>query len=190
MWQCAQGGEQQVPNIRVDQDVYSFLKDQAEPFVDTPNSVLRRLLGLEEQSVKDVAPAAADPPPTRAPRRPVAKTGKAGKGSRRRVRERGPRAVAGSLLPEQEYIVPLLRALAERGGSAPAREIIDSVGERLKDRLSPIDRDTLQSGVIRWQNRVQFVRLRLVEEGLLAKDSPRGVWSLTEAGHVRVSNVA
>jgi hypothetical protein len=35
------------PTIRVDEDVYERLQREAKPFVDTPNSVLRRLLGLE-----------------------------------------------------------------------------------------------------------------------------------------------
>ena len=34
------------PTVRVDEEVYEQLKAHAEPFVDTPNSVLRRLLGL------------------------------------------------------------------------------------------------------------------------------------------------
>ncbi|MFC1962874.1 hypothetical protein ACFLWB_02625 [Chloroflexota bacterium] len=33
--------------IEVDEEVYSFLKNQAEPFRDTPNSVLRRFLPLK-----------------------------------------------------------------------------------------------------------------------------------------------
>jgi hypothetical protein len=37
-----------MPTIRIDQDVYIWLKSQAEPFEDTPNSVLRRLAGLEK----------------------------------------------------------------------------------------------------------------------------------------------
>ena len=32
--------------IRIDNEVLDKLKEHAEPFVDTPNSVLRRLLGL------------------------------------------------------------------------------------------------------------------------------------------------
>ncbi|MBW1604392.1 hypothetical protein JJV70_20255 [Streptomyces sp. JJ66] len=34
-------------SIRVDDDVYARLQSLAEPFVDTPNSTLRRLLGLK-----------------------------------------------------------------------------------------------------------------------------------------------
>ncbi len=106
--------------------------------------------------------------------------------SLRSNRNREPRIPAGSLLPEDEYILPLLAALDERGGAAPVREIIEATGERLGDKFSPADKGSLPSGAIRWQKRVQFVRLRLAEEGLLAKDSPRGIWALTDAGRSRV----
>ena len=41
--------------IEIDADVWDYLKQFAEPFVDTPNSVLRRLL-LDEDDRDDVAP--------------------------------------------------------------------------------------------------------------------------------------
>ena len=109
--------------------------------------------------------------------------------SPKRNRNREPRIPAGSLLPEDEYVLPLLSALDERGGTAPAREIIEAVGERLGDKLLPADKGRLPSGDVRWQKRVQFVRLRLVEEGLLTSDSPRGVWALADAGRGRLSEI-
>jgi hypothetical protein len=36
--------------IRVDDEVFAKLQNLAEPFVDTPNSALRKLLGLESAS--------------------------------------------------------------------------------------------------------------------------------------------
>ncbi len=36
-----------MPGIRIDDEVFNFLKQNAEPLIDTPNSVLRRLLNLE-----------------------------------------------------------------------------------------------------------------------------------------------
>ncbi len=36
-----------MPTIRIDEEVYSWLKSQAVPFEDTPNSVLRKLAGLD-----------------------------------------------------------------------------------------------------------------------------------------------
>ena len=35
------------PTIRVDDEVYALLQQRAEAFVDTPNTVLRRILDLE-----------------------------------------------------------------------------------------------------------------------------------------------
>lgn len=37
-----------MPTIRIDDDVYSWLRVLAIPFEDTPNSVLRRLAGLDK----------------------------------------------------------------------------------------------------------------------------------------------
>jgi hypothetical protein len=180
------------PSIRVDSEVYGFLKERAEPFVDSPNTVLRRLLALDESA----ADARATPPDGRSRKPRAAK--------REKMKERRPRsprsrakkqastkAPAGSLLSEEAYVLPLLVALAERGGTAPAGEIIDAVGKQLSSEFKALDRDRLaSSGLIRWKNRVQFVRLRLVEQGLLASDSPRGVWSLTDAGRARAGTTA
>lgn len=38
------------PTIRIDDEVFDKLKEQAEPFVDSPNDVLRRILGMSGQS--------------------------------------------------------------------------------------------------------------------------------------------
>jgi negative regulator of replication initiation len=37
-----------MPTIRVDEEVYEWLKSHAEPFVDTPNTVIRRIAGLDD----------------------------------------------------------------------------------------------------------------------------------------------
>lgn len=184
MLQCTEiepGGERMSPNIRIDRDVYNALQKQAKPFTDTPNSVLRRLLGLEPVASSPVSEGSS----VKTKRRKSASAGR----SRADRKEVVPRAPAGVLLPEKEYVLPLLSILSERGGSAPARETIEAVGRKLQDRLTPTDREKTASGVVRWQNRVQFVRLKLVEEGLLAKDSSRGVWSLTDVGRARLNGM-
>lgn len=175
------------PNIRVDQEVYDFLKGRAEPFADTPNSVLRRLLNLDGAAMEaETGQGKRAGGRTRRPQ-----TGRQRRTSvspsRRRSRGRAPRTPAGVLLPEGEYVVPLLSALAERGGSAPVRDVLEAVGQALDGKLTPVDNERNTSGTIRWRNRAQFVRLRLVEEGLMAKDSPRGVWSLTDSGRARLT---
>lgn len=38
-----------MPTIRVDSDVYGWLQSLATPFDDNPNSVLRRIAGLDDE---------------------------------------------------------------------------------------------------------------------------------------------
>ena len=171
------------PNIRVDQDVYGLLQRNAQPFTDTPNSVLRRLLGLPErgdEGVTNVTPVKA----------PQARRGRVDPKQRTKRLRRKPerrRATAGMLLTEEAYVRPLIESLADLGGRAAARDVIESLGKKLAHQLTAADKETISSGAVRWQNRAQFVRLRLVEQGLLSKHSPRGVWELTELGQERVA---
>ena len=41
-----------MPTIRIDDEVWEWLKRNAEPFSDTPNAVLRRVAGLDEEGEK------------------------------------------------------------------------------------------------------------------------------------------
>lgn len=181
------------PTVRIDDEVYEKLKERAEPFVDTPNTVLRRVLGLdpvddltarwseseaEQEPAQALKASAPTKPPvrtrqatrTRRPKKTVAKKAK---------RTRVP---SGALLPEDRYVLPLLAALVEFGGSAPYKQVVDRVGELLKEDLTDLDHEPLNSGGIRWQSRLQFVRLRLIEQGLMVKESGRGVWAVSEEG--------
>lgn len=171
------------PNVRIDQDVYGFLKRHAEPFVDTPNSVLRRLFNLPSRSMER-PPNEPSPPKRQArPLQPARRP------QRSRSRKPSPRVAPGALVPEQDYVSPLLSALGRRGGAAPAREVIEEIGQALNGKLTELDMAQLPSGGVRWQHRVHFARLRLAEEGLLAKDSPRGLWQLTDAGRAKLAEV-
>jgi hypothetical protein len=44
---CFSTSEEFMPQIRIDEDVWAWLQRNAEPLVDTPNAVLRRLAGLD-----------------------------------------------------------------------------------------------------------------------------------------------
>lgn len=164
-------------SIEVDDDVYALLRSKAEPFVDTPNSVLRRLLGLTAQ----VEPE-GEVVPRHSSRTADVRGGGAARRGRTATAQAAGRAPIGALLPEHAYEEPLLQALVDAGGSAPAKTLIEAVGRRLNNQLTPLDRENLKSGGVRWQSRIQFVRLRLIERGLMQRTTPRGVWAISDAG--------
>jgi hypothetical protein len=147
--------------IDIDDEVFATIQAEAEPLVDDANSALRRLLGLEG-GVKSGGHFLID-------------------GSHR--------APHGSLLPEGAYRGPILVELLERGGTGHAKEITDAVGERMADQLTPTDLEQLKTGDIRWRNRVQFTRLAMKTDGLIAGGTPRGVWSLTDLGRSEAEKV-
>jgi hypothetical protein len=178
------------PTIRIDDDVFDALKTHAEPFVDTPNTVLRRILGLGEAGLESSNGSTEFEP---ADVGNAAKSGRSRKspGSRQRRRRtkatRPSRAKTGTILRESEYELPILEIIGEHGGRAAAREVLDELETRIDGRLTDVDREELASGDVRWRNRAQFVRLRLVEHGDMVKDSPRGIWEISEQGRRRVT---
>ena len=164
--------------IEVDDDVFGHLKDHAEPFVDDPNTVLRRLLGLDA----DHAPL---------PQRQASPAALNGQSRNRAVPGRGDgRAARGTILPESEYELPILRYLVAHEGSAPSREVIDAVGQELdaSGRLTDADKQPLNSGEIRWRSRASLQRPRLIQSGDLDRQSPHGIWRITDKGRRRVED--
>ena len=85
---------------------------------------------------------------------------------------------------------PVLAALASSGGSATYKQVVDEVGRQLKSDFTPMDLDELSSGGVRWQSRIQFVRLRLIERGLMERDSARGIWSISPDGRALLTEEA
>ena len=153
-----------MPNIRIDDEVFAKLQALAEPFVDDPNSVLRRVLGLVEA-------------PQRTSR---------GRPRRTNVDGNPHRAHSSELLPQPEYYLPILQAVADEGGARRSGEAVEAVGETLHDQLKPKDFEEISSGVVRWRNRTRWAAQRLKEGGLLVSRN-RGIWELTEAGREAVT---
>lgn len=93
------------------------------------------------------------------------------------------RAKSGEITPRTSYTLPILEALIDMGGSGRMIKVLDRVLNKMRDTLKPKDFDKVPSGTsIRWRNRAQWVRHRLINEGYLKKDSPRGIWEITDAG--------
>jgi len=85
---------------------------------------------------------------------------------------------------EDAFRTPILRSLVELGGSGSVADVIDKVGELMRDRLNEYDRSPLASypSSERWRNTVQWARSAMVKEGLLASDCPKGTWMITGEG--------
>ncbi len=95
------------------------------------------------------------------------------------------RPAQGRRTPEREFIRPILESLIELGGSAKASQVLDIVFQKMKGRLSDSDLDTQPSNpsMPRWLKCAQWCRFNLVRKRkFLNRDSPRGVWEITDLG--------
>ena len=152
--------------IRVDPEVFSELERRVQGFSDTPNLVLRRLLGLEAM---DRGPAVAEPTLLYNARLGGFRRG------RPPTRER-------RYTPQRAFRRPILEAVEGAGGEASAREVLDIVGQTMEGSLLAADHEPMSNGEPRWRVTASFERKNLVEEGLLDASAPRGVWRLTDRG--------
>lgn len=159
-----------MPTIRLDDDVFSGLKSLAEPFTDTPNSVIRRL--LEERGALPTTPSVADSAPAK-PYIP-ARADRAAKPSR-----------DTGLTPQPTYEKYLLHVLATRfNGKGDKQEVTKAVLALLQSRepLRPADLERVKTGETKAENTIAWGRNALKERGLISLSSPRGTWELTEKG--------
>jgi hypothetical protein len=152
-----------MPSITIDDEVFAALQARGRAFVDTPNSVLRKELGLDAGSAVDKLVAT-----TSTPSRP------------------GLRANRGEGISQADYEVPLLRAIAHLGGEAPRAQVLQLLGESMADKFAPIDLEPLASGSIRWQKTASWAVKSMKDRGLLKDtgDSGWGTWAITTEGRI------
>jgi hypothetical protein len=73
----------------------------------------------------------------------------------------------------------LIEVLKQMNGCGKVKDIKMAMEKKLISRFLPGDLLLRADGkTIAWFNNVQWERLRMVEEGLLKKDSPNGYWEL------------
>lgn len=90
----------------------------------------------------------------------------------------------GLRTPEDAFRRPILEALVELGGSARVAEVLARIEKKMASQLTKHDLEPLPSNAHcpRWRNTAQWCRAKLVEEGLIRRNSPHGVWEISEAG--------
>lgn len=149
---------------------------------ESPSDTLRRLLQADGKVSPDDGPSDVANRRVRRGRQTVERDRGRHQGEKR------PRARSGTILPEPSYDVPMLEALVEAGGRAPKSEVIDAVGQKVAEILTPVDREMLGNEE-RWKKRIQFRRLKLVEQGLIMRGSPRGIWEITDRGEAKLAEM-
>lgn len=107
---------------------------------------------------------------------------------KKRRKSRRHRAAPGKKTPQHVYRKPLLRVLYEMGGSGNVADVLERVERILARQLNEVDRGRLAHGEPRWRNTAQWERNVMVQDGLLKKKSPRGVWELTAKGIAAVED--
>jgi hypothetical protein len=170
----------------ISSDAWDAWKEAAEPF-ELPDDVLQRVLRVRNRA--DHSASVQTTAATASVSETKARSAKPSRSERRSQKSdtKRSRVASNLLLPESEYEIPILQALSEAGGRLPTREVVEHVGRVLDGRLTDVDREMMRdAGPPRWQNRVQFARLRLVKAGLMNADSPRGVWEISPAGKKRL----
>ena len=88
----------------------------------------------------------------------------------------------GELTPAGALWKPILEAIVGSGGQASRPEVHKSVERKMKEQLKPGDWKSNLDGTTKWSKHVDYQRLAMVHEGLLADNSPRGIWAITDKG--------
>ncbi len=152
-----------MPAIRIDDEVYALLQKDAQPFEDTPNSVLRRKLGLEKQK----------------------------KGQPQQMKNFMiiPNGILNKKTPQNAFRNPILKVLKKLGGEGLRPTVLESVEKAMEGALTEYDKSDIRSGTIRWQKSAEWEVRAMREQGILkpVHETPRGIWALTKKGSEEAS---
>ena len=81
----------------------------------------------------------------------------------------------------------ILETLVKHGGMASRLEVHDDIRNQMVGSFKPGDTERNSDGTLKWEKRVDFLRLSMVNEGLLKEESPRGIWEISDRGKLWLS---
>jgi predicted CopG family antitoxin len=151
-----------MPTIRVDQDIFEGLQKLAQPFVDSPSMVIRRL--LEDKGVLAKVSQTA-------PQKSIS---------------------ANALTPQSVYEKYLLYVLArEFNGQGHKRDVTHAIVKRMmKDgHIGAADQELVSTGETKAENTITWARNALKQRGHINRAADRGTWELTAEGKSAASKV-
>jgi hypothetical protein len=148
-----------MPVIRISEQTWNRLKAHATPLEHTPNDIVCMALDVLDAAKGKRTAVSSAPEKIRKPR------------SRRSNR-----------YSQKEIRVLLLETLYALGSDASTQEIQASIKRVLIPVLTDDDCEIASNGNPRWWNAVCTVRSDLSMEGLLRRDSQRGIWELSKKG--------
>ena len=147
-----------MPTIRVDQEVFEGLQKLAQPFVDSPSMVIRRLLEDRGLLAKNAPPA---------------------------LPKISASIAANALTPQPVYEKYLLYILArEFNGQGHKRDVTHAIVKRMmKDGfIGAADQELVSTGETKAENTITWARNALKQRGYINRAARRGMWELTPEG--------
>jgi hypothetical protein len=142
-----------MPTIRLEQEVFAALQKLAQPFVDSPSMVIRRL--LEKEGVLARRKAAAT------------------------VARRG--ALTPQNLYEKYLLLVLIKEFDGKGHKRDVTYAI--VKRMMKDgHIGAADQELVSTGETKAENTITWARNALKDRGYISRAAARGIWELTPAG--------
>lgn len=93
------------------------------------------------------------------------------------------RADNEKITPELLYQFLVLNALTKMGGSAERERVLSHIKLHHENLLTKKDLEDYESGHgERYKNHISFARQHLIDKGCLARNSPHGIWEITDVG--------
>jgi len=95
----------------------------------------------------------------------------------------GPRLEEGKRTKNEDFHMPILQVLIEKGGRATFSQLIEELTKDMQATLNQFDWETLPDGkTVRWKNNVGWAKKPLKDVGFLSNIAPHGIWEITESG--------